>query len=315
MHSVRGRTMTIALAAGSNIVLPVTVCRVTLTSPCYGHRCARRPARAGQQGSQRYRLLLLQSRFAGRVQTKSANHRRGSRRSPCMRGIAHVEMSSPQLGINTGDGHRLRRCSDHLCATATRHQETVAILVEPYRRAGEWKARAVGQGWDTGLAGLASDFGIVVDDPGPSAATPSFTTPAQTEQPSVLVRARPHAPVGKVILAKAGQATISMQGPGRRACRVRIPHPRRFHQPPHRFLKCPPPGACAPPTSAVRPSRLPAPHPRRGSRRGPSTCTSSTGAVGSVDLAVTIGTRGTGGMAYPDHRPHAETGEPPTNNP
>ncbi|MFE9481784.1 VWA domain-containing protein [Streptomyces spororaveus] len=44
------------------------------------------------------------------------------------------------------------------------HRETVAVLVEIYRRDGAWKVRAVGQGWDTGLAGLATSFGIVVDD-------------------------------------------------------------------------------------------------------------------------------------------------------
>ncbi|MFJ3876714.1 TerD family protein [Streptomyces sp. NPDC090077] len=48
--------------------------------------------------------------------------------------------------------------------------ETAALMVELYRRAGAWKVRAVGQGWATGLAGLATDFGVVVDDPGPAPA-------------------------------------------------------------------------------------------------------------------------------------------------
>ncbi|WP_073496821.1 TerD family protein [Actinacidiphila paucisporea] len=38
------------------------------------------------------------------------------------------------------------------------------IFAELYRRDGGWKFRAVGQGYDTGLAGLATDFGIDVDD-------------------------------------------------------------------------------------------------------------------------------------------------------
>ncbi|MEV8624805.1 TerD family protein [Streptomyces sp. NPDC051079] len=43
--------------------------------------------------------------------------------------------------------------------------ETAFIFGELYRRAEEWKFRAVGQGYETGLAGLATDFGIdVVDD-------------------------------------------------------------------------------------------------------------------------------------------------------
>ncbi|MFD3721320.1 TerD family protein [Streptomyces sp. NPDC058674] len=40
--------------------------------------------------------------------------------------------------------------------------ETAFIFGELYRRGGEWKFRAVGQGYETGLAGLATDFGISV---------------------------------------------------------------------------------------------------------------------------------------------------------
>lgn len=42
--------------------------------------------------------------------------------------------------------------------------ETVAVLGEFYRRAGGWKFRAIGQGYTTGLAGLATDYGVTVDD-------------------------------------------------------------------------------------------------------------------------------------------------------
>ncbi|KOT86427.1 stress response protein, TerZ- and CABP1 [Streptomyces sp. NRRL F-5755] len=42
--------------------------------------------------------------------------------------------------------------------------ESAFIFGELYRRGGEWKFRAVGQGYETGLAGLATDFGITVDD-------------------------------------------------------------------------------------------------------------------------------------------------------
>ncbi|RSN62048.1 stress response protein TerZ [Actinomadura sp. WAC 06369] len=43
-------------------------------------------------------------------------------------------------------------------------RETAFIFGELYRRGGGWKFRAVGQGYESGLAGLASDFGINVDD-------------------------------------------------------------------------------------------------------------------------------------------------------
>jgi stress response protein SCP2 len=42
--------------------------------------------------------------------------------------------------------------------------ETVVDIVEIYRRAERWKIRAVGQGWASGLAGLATDFGVDVTD-------------------------------------------------------------------------------------------------------------------------------------------------------
>ncbi|MEU6313678.1 TerD family protein [Streptomyces sp. NPDC047014] len=42
--------------------------------------------------------------------------------------------------------------------------ETAFIFGELYRRGEEWKFRAVGQGYETGLAGLATDFGIEVED-------------------------------------------------------------------------------------------------------------------------------------------------------
>ncbi|MET9112807.1 VWA domain-containing protein [Streptomyces longwoodensis] len=58
--------------------------------------------------------------------------------------------------------------------------ETAFIGGELYRRSGQWKFRAVGQGYASGLAGLATDFGITVDD-APAAPTP---TPSPSPSPS-----------------------------------------------------------------------------------------------------------------------------------
>ena len=58
--------------------------------------------------------------------------------------------------------------------------ETAFVFGELYRRGGGWKFRAVGQGYERGLGGLATDFGIsVVDepDPGPSNSGPTRRTP------------------------------------------------------------------------------------------------------------------------------------------
>lgn len=40
--------------------------------------------------------------------------------------------------------------------------ETAMIFGELYRNRGEWKFRAVGQGYDSGLGGIARDFGVDV---------------------------------------------------------------------------------------------------------------------------------------------------------
>jgi len=54
--------------------------------------------------------------------------------------------------------------------------QTVVVLAEIYQRNGSWKVRAVGQGYDNGLAGLATDFGVVVDAPDvPATPKVSFT--------------------------------------------------------------------------------------------------------------------------------------------
>lgn len=48
--------------------------------------------------------------------------------------------------------------------TADATSERAIVFGEVYRRNGGWKLRAVGQGWESGLAGLAQDFGVDVDD-------------------------------------------------------------------------------------------------------------------------------------------------------
>ncbi|MEU3008618.1 TerD family protein [Streptomyces sp. NPDC007020] len=60
--------------------------------------------------------------------------------------------------------------------------ETAFILGELYLRQGAWKFRAVGQGYSTGLEGLATDFGISVDEPQQPPAVPQ--TPAAPPAPS-----------------------------------------------------------------------------------------------------------------------------------
>ncbi|MFI5484106.1 TerD family protein [Streptomyces rubiginosohelvolus] len=71
--------------------------------------------------------------------------------------------------------------------------ETAFILGELYLRQGAWKFRAVGQGYSTGLEGLATDFGISVDEPQQAPPAPQAAAPA-APAPAPVPAAAPAAP-------------------------------------------------------------------------------------------------------------------------
>ncbi|MEV0782109.1 TerD family protein [Streptomyces sp. NPDC050423] len=60
--------------------------------------------------------------------------------------------------------------------------ETALVVIEVYRRGGAWKARAVGQGYADGLAGIATDFGVSVEDE-PAAAPAPVAPPVTAAAP------------------------------------------------------------------------------------------------------------------------------------
>ncbi|MEV5975908.1 TerD family protein [Streptomyces sp. NPDC052114] len=64
-------------------------------------------------------------------------------------------------------------------------EETALICGELYRRGDGWKFRALGEGYSNGLEGLASDFGISVDDSESAAPEPAPSTslPLPPQQP------------------------------------------------------------------------------------------------------------------------------------
>ncbi|MEV7883426.1 TerD family protein [Streptomyces sp. NPDC002817] len=108
--------------------------------------------------------------------------------------------------------------------------ETAFVLGEFYRRQGNWKFRAVGQGYGSGLEGLATDFGISVDEP-QQAAPPAPVAPAVTAPP-VTVPPPPAAPpaapaqpvrLTKVTLTKASPSvSLTKQGGTSGAMRVNL---------------------------------------------------------------------------------------------
>ncbi|WP_242901716.1 TerD family protein [Actinomadura terrae] len=60
--------------------------------------------------------------------------------------------------VNRADGNELARFD----LTEDASTETAMVFGELYRHSGEWKFRAVGQGYASGLAGIAMDFGVNV---------------------------------------------------------------------------------------------------------------------------------------------------------
>ncbi|MFJ6513821.1 TerD family protein [Streptomyces sp. NPDC091406] len=115
--------------------------------------------------------------------------------------------------------------------------ETAFILGELYLRQGAWKFRAVGQGYGSGLEGLATDFGISVDEPQqPQQAppVPSSPPPAPAPAPVAPAPATPVAPpapapapapvrLTKITLTKsAPSVSLAKQGGTSGALRVNL---------------------------------------------------------------------------------------------
>ncbi|MEU8586008.1 TerD family protein [Streptomyces sp. NPDC048664] len=116
--------------------------------------------------------------------------------------------------------------------------ETAFVLGEFYRRRGAWKFRAVGQGYDSGLEGLATDYGITVDRPRHAAAPPPVPgtrvdlpapppppAPQAPVAPPAPAPAPPPAPVRltKVTLTKQSPSvSLAKQGGGSGALRVNL---------------------------------------------------------------------------------------------
>ncbi|WP_031078264.1 TerD family protein [Streptomyces sp. NRRL WC-3742] len=66
--------------------------------------------------------------------------------------------------------------------------ETAMVFGELYRSGAEWKFRAIGQGYASGLAGIATDFGVDVLQPAAPAAAPAAAVSAA---PAVLPKNQP----------------------------------------------------------------------------------------------------------------------------
>ncbi|QNP68467.1 TerD family protein [Streptomyces roseirectus] len=89
--------------------------------------------------------------------------------SPAGPGTLLARLPSPTLQVTDARGRVLARFTPPPVRA-----ETVLLLAEVYRRTNTWKVRALGQGYADGLAGLARDFGVDVEEeaPEPAGRTP-----------------------------------------------------------------------------------------------------------------------------------------------
>ncbi|MER5983417.1 TerD family protein [Streptomyces sp. NPDC001787] len=97
--------------------------------------------------------------------------------------------------------------------------ETALVVIEIYLRNGAWKARAVGQGYANGLAGIATDFGVSVEEPAAPAAAPAApVAPPAPVPPAAPVphaapvdpRIAPPAPPAPPAAAPAGSGKVNL---------------------------------------------------------------------------------------------------------
>jgi stress response protein SCP2 len=90
--------------------------------------------------------------------------------------------------------------------------ETALVVVEVYRRGGAWKVRAIGQGYANGLAGIATDFGVSVDEPAAPAAAAPAQAPAAPAAPPPTGPAATHLPPPPTAPPAAPQAPAAAPG-------------------------------------------------------------------------------------------------------
>jgi stress response protein SCP2 len=117
----------------------------------------------------------------GSVTVEPAALRRGAARvvlvaSPQDQASSFARLPVPTLTVSAGGSVLTRFRAEGLAS------ETVVQLAEVYRHNGAWKLRAIGQGYADGLAGLARDFGVTVDDDGGGAR--SATLPSSPAAPT-----------------------------------------------------------------------------------------------------------------------------------
>ncbi|MER7410583.1 TerD family protein [Streptomyces cacaoi] len=146
--------------------------------------------------------------------------------------------------------------------------ETAMVCGELYRRGDSWKFRALGQGYDTGLVGLATEFGISVDENEPAPEPPAAP---DLDPDATLVHAPGPDTVGAPDYGPAATVPQPPPEPG-------IPEPDPMPEPRPDPTPQPEPGPPVPPSPPPGPGPGPEPTPPRpGPGPGPEPAPPSPG--------------------------------------
>ncbi len=156
------------LVPGANLALPDGVVTLALTGPFDLSALVLGPnGRVGGDGD----FIFFNAPSApgvvlrpGRVTVTPAQLRVGAARlvvvaSPEETGRTFGTLPAPAVTLSGRSGTPFARLAPSRLRT-----ETAVQLAEVYRRDGRWRVRAVGQGYADGLAGLALDFGVDIED-------------------------------------------------------------------------------------------------------------------------------------------------------
>jgi stress response protein SCP2 len=131
-------------------------------------------------------------------------------------GARFGELDRVKLALADGGGEELLRF-----AIDDADSVSAIIFGELYRRAEEWKFRAVGQGYDAGLAGLAADFGVDIDDD--AAAEAALDEATDDDQPDTTAASASVSPSPSA----SASASASAGEPQPRDPLAAVPSPRR----------------------------------------------------------------------------------------
>ena len=121
------------------------------------------------------------------------------------------ELQDLRLTLADGSGESLLRFS------IDDPGEVSALLFgEFYRRGGDWKFRAIGQGYESGLAGVATDFGVDIDDDAGEESAPDTEVEVEVLTPEAVsvIPAQPSSPAVESV-PEVGSGTEAAPRPAR----------------------------------------------------------------------------------------------------